>query len=933
MTRRRMLLGRLAGVCLAAVAAGATLPANGATTNTFYVAEGATLTVDQIVAASNFTFAAGDWLRKTGPGTLNAVTTYKDTKINLLIEEGVYYVGGSDKKSCHKGGSTLIIKAGATVNVDGKTTHQFDDSWTVYFEGNGTGEGDNLGAICIGGNQTNPTIATGGNFYMTGDATIYTYGTMNAVFSGNTASSGPTLNMNGHTLTILGKTSTSVFRPRWRWGVRTPGPIIVRNGQFARHLTTNDFSPNIPLISFTDGALMAAYSDATTSPWYYVNAFAFDAGAKIGKGNGSPTTATMNIKKLTGPVDISAATVTISQEFGVRGTDMANGDKLTSANALTFADGCKLSVTNWGAVSLSPGTTHTVATSSAGITGTPVPDGAAAPVFTVANTGNAITLTVKGGIIDVVRDWGVQPGVENAAANTAAVAAHVAEVADDSTIYFPAGDYWFTDTFDLSSVTASGVTVWNPEKLAVLHSGIALGAASNMTVRGIVFKECAGPAVVATGTAGLAIDGCAVDNVVGAYAGGHYPFAAVNVTGFNLTGTTWKADEAIWDGQAYFDGGTQEDLSEAYAGAVVVNVVKGGWKDDWAHWTEMTNSLGLAATAYSGKTLRKIGAATFDPNTNAVATVGIAALEIIKGQYVARGNLHMGVAKGPVHVWNGACLTLAGSTKNAHGRTITISGRGISRENPAVRFTSSVAWDKTDSVTWVLEGDTTMYSAKEGENGTFLWGTVHTHGHTLTLDGTSTANYRFGRSMGWYEGGTVVVSNVILSASSRGGDEVKYEIKDNIVPKFIFRNGARLVPDNGDIFTVVKDCDFAVGTQIAPKNANVPVTFTNLTGAPTGTVNAATITVTGKYTARAAEVSAGTHAIFAGALAFGANATAELDDPSIPLSTHTLFTAASGITGKPVTTGATAAAGWSVFKRGANTLCIGPMPATILVVR
>ena len=339
---------------VAAIAAGAAIPARGATTNTFYVAEGQTLTVDQVVAASNFTFAAGDWLRKTGKGQLNAVTTYKDTKINLLIEEGVYYVGGTDKQYCHKGGSTLIIKAGATVNVDGNTTHQFDDSWTVYFEGNGTGEGDNLGAICIGGGQTNPTIATGGNFYMTGDATIYSYGTMNAVFSGNTASSGPTLNMNGHTLTILGKTSTSVFRPRWRWGVRTPGPIIVRNGQFARQTAknpNNDFSPNIPLISFKDGALMASH--ATSSLWGKVDAFEFEAGTQLAKGNNGDSGVALTMKKVTGPVDISSdITVTISQAFGVRGTDMANGDKLTSANALTFADGCKVSVTNWGAISL-----------------------------------------------------------------------------------------------------------------------------------------------------------------------------------------------------------------------------------------------------------------------------------------------------------------------------------------------------------------------------------------------------------------------------------------------------------------------------------------------------------------------------------------------------------------------------------------------------
>ena len=228
MARRGRLIGRLASFWAAAVVGSATLPASGATTNTFYVAEGVTNTVDQIVAASNFTFAAGDWLRKTGPGTLKAVTTYASTKLGILVEEGVYYF---DIGTAHPDGGVLIIKNGATVNIKGNQINQFTG---VYFEGNGTGEGDNLGAICIGGGQTNPTIATGGNFYMTGDATIYSFGSMNAVFSGTSATGGPTLHMNNHTLTILGKTSNSIFRPRWRWGIRTPGHIIVKNGQFAR---------------------------------------------------------------------------------------------------------------------------------------------------------------------------------------------------------------------------------------------------------------------------------------------------------------------------------------------------------------------------------------------------------------------------------------------------------------------------------------------------------------------------------------------------------------------------------------------------------------------------------------------------------------------------------------------------------------------------
>ena len=118
-------------LCAAAVAAGVTLPAVGVTTNTFYVAEGQTLTVDQVVAASNFTFAAGDWLRKTGKGQLNAVTTFKNTQINFLIVEGVYYVGGGDKQNCHKGGSHLVIRAGAAVNVDGQVPDPFVGVWNV----------------------------------------------------------------------------------------------------------------------------------------------------------------------------------------------------------------------------------------------------------------------------------------------------------------------------------------------------------------------------------------------------------------------------------------------------------------------------------------------------------------------------------------------------------------------------------------------------------------------------------------------------------------------------------------------------------------------------------------------------------------------------------------------------------------------------------
>ena len=97
------------------------------TTNTFYVAEGETKTVDEIVAANGFTFKSGDWIRKTGKGQLNAVTTYKNVQLNLLIEEGVYFLPDSLGDVVHANGARIVIKNGAALNIEGVHTVQTAD--------------------------------------------------------------------------------------------------------------------------------------------------------------------------------------------------------------------------------------------------------------------------------------------------------------------------------------------------------------------------------------------------------------------------------------------------------------------------------------------------------------------------------------------------------------------------------------------------------------------------------------------------------------------------------------------------------------------------------------------------------------------------------------------------------------------------------------
>lgn len=911
---------------LTSLALAASLAAQAVTTNVIDVAEGETATLSLSGTPAN-----GDWVVKTGKGQLNAVNTYKSIKLNFHIMEGVYFVPNSCGDAVHKGDNAkLIIEDGATVNIEGGRINQFSGWWDITFSGHGTGTGNNLGAICVGGGQTNPTLSTGGRFTMTGDATIYSYGTTNAVLSGTGSSSGPDLVMNGRTLTIRGKASTSVFRPRWKLSVSSPGTIIVQNGQFARHDTTNDFASDIPLIKVVENGKLAAYDNGKI--WSKVKAFDFEYGSSLAAGNGSPTTATLTMKKVTGPATVANTVLTISQELVVRGTDLVAEHHLTSANVLTFAEGCKVSIADWGSLSFAPGARHVVAEATS-IVGTPTLSGTAADLFTVEKTETQIVLVAKASN----RVPALLEGEENAAHNTEVMAAMT--LADGDAFCFPGGDYFFSAPIDFSASTAKNVSFSCLEEApCTLHAGLKLGAMENVSVRNLTFKGFDTPAIIATGTAGLAVEKCTLETVKGTYGeNGNFPYALVNVTDFKLTDPTYVADAAeadstLWDGPAYFDGGSQTADSRARAGEIVAHTIDGIYKDNWWGWYEITNAAHLATDAYNGKVLRKTGPSALDI-TYDLANLGVKSVEVERGQFVARSDAALGKAKSSVHVCEGAALTIAGTTKGVNERKVTFSGTGVKADTPAIRFTGTADWNKTASVDWTLEGDATMYNNCSGECGTFLWGTMHMAGHTLTLKGIAAANYRFGRSFDWYGGGTMIVNGVALSASS--GTATAFAVKDNMGrPTFKFVNGAKFIPDNTDIFNLVKVVDFAAGTQLAPKNATA-CSFAKLTGpvnASSEKVNG--LTITESYTVRTADLLAAEPKTMSvhGALAFSTGAVVEVDNPSaLERKTYVIATADS-LLGTPKTTGALAEAGFTVSKRG-TSLVLGPPQGTMVIVR
>ena len=524
--------------------------------------------------------------------------------------------------------------------------------------------------------------------------------------------------------------------------------------------------------------------------------------------------------------------------------------------------------------------------------------------------------------IDVVSAWGLQTGADAAAANTAAVAAHVSQVSNGTELQFPAGDYYFSGTLDLSSVTASDVTL-SASGAAVLHSGITLGGASGVTVNGLSFNGCAGPAIVANGTDGLVVTGCTFTDVVGLYTDGKkYIFAAVDVTGLNVVNGTYSFSDEHLDGQAYISGGTQEKLSEAYANAVVVKCTAN------TAWATATNGLGLTAAAFNGKQLRKIGIDRLAPD-GTQAAMGINGIEILQGTYYTAGNGHCG--NGYIRVHSGGHLQIdGGGSTRISSRWVYLSGSGgnINSSTCTVRFMGTAYWAKSKDIRWVLEDDASIY-IESGSNGVFYQGQVRLNGHTLTLScNNSNSSCNMSNASTWYGPGTVIVDKVKLNS-----DNGSYSIASGSAPKFIFKNGAIFAPADATVCNIVKDVDFATGTHIAPSAATA-LTFDNMIGIPTISANVSSLTINNLYTARVADVLAERYPTMNGSLVFGQNARWAVDNiGSLSRTKYTLWNAAGGVSGKVKKSDGLDYKGWHNAFAGSAFIIDGTIYGFLLRVR
>ena len=298
------------------------------------------------------------------------------------------------------------------------------------------------------------------------------------------------------------------------------------------------------------------------------------------------------------PFICANVTPTINKAWTVRADEIAAGVSLGARKTLTFGSGATLAVKDLG--QLDAGTSYVVATSFVSVAGMPTFTSNADEAKrwkTVATDSKTLSLVydMPSGVINV-RDWGVLPGVANAAANDAAFAAGFAALSGTgNVVFFPQGEYYFSSPVAVSA--ASGVTLLGDNGWSMLRvtdpaatSILSVTGGSDVTVTGLGFADCAGVAVAASGTANLTVTNNVFTNVVGAVSGvdGTYPVSAADCTDLYVKNNRVRGG-AAYTALAYVSGTTtKREGSEPGAGELefFVDNDRTEYFPDWSSsWT------------------------------------------------------------------------------------------------------------------------------------------------------------------------------------------------------------------------------------------------------------------------------------------------------------------------------------------------------------
>lgn len=379
---------------------------------------GATATVDDAIAAASFdTWPTGASLEKRGSGTLVASDSIRDLVGSFQIYEGVMQASkngdlGKDNDSAnriyvHDGASLLLTPQLDLAHPDDKYQTIIVKKRTIQIEGSGYRGLSAPGALAFD-TAWSWQVLYDCAIALEDDAVISSRG----VSSQNGLFTYATLDMKSHKLTLTCDTDTQAnYRFRSGRSIQNAGTIILDRAKLS---TTNhdvSISPADTLkVVLKRGGTLAPYRASFFDGVASIECIAASIGTS-GRINADNPNIAVTLKDVSGPLTIdSKVTATITGTLGAKASDIAAGQVLTSANALTFASDSVFALDQDvelpTTIENSPAV-YTIATSTAGVTGHPKAKGLAIGdcryTTAVADDGKSLELTRAPGLCIFIR--------------------------------------------------------------------------------------------------------------------------------------------------------------------------------------------------------------------------------------------------------------------------------------------------------------------------------------------------------------------------------------------------------------------------------------------------------------------------------------------------------------------------------------------------
>ena len=547
-----------------------------------------------------------------------------------------------------------------------------------------------------------------------------------------------------------------------------------------------------------------------------------------------------------------------------------------------------------------------------------------------------------------MRDWGVLPGVANAAANDAAFAAGLAALTGTgNVVFFPAGEYYFSSPVAVSA--ASGVTLLGDNGWSMLRvtdpaatSVMAVTGGSDVTVTGLGFADCAGVAVAASGTANLTVTNNVFTNVVGAVSGvdGTYPVSAADCTDLYVKNNRVRGG-AAYTALAYVSGTTtKREGSEPGAGELEFFVDN----DRTEYFPEVFARSGLAEYP-ADTTLVKTGLGRFYGTNDLAIRERIKQIVVREGTYVGNSTDSWGASPGHpgtrvyVKVEDGATALVetAGAWDQCFAQNISfeLGGDGAATSGGYSLAFRGSSWRMTYGCRYILRNDTQFGHMSKSSMGIFSQSTTVQNGHTLVLRGLNgvDSNFRFREYHTFRSPGPIVVSNATLSASYTTGNG--WQHPDGKPPLLKFGRNSKFAPDTQDFLNVFDLYEFDAGIPLTC-DTNCSFRIARLKGAPALGSKVA-LTVSDEFIARADDLLQDKRMTATRELVFGADCVMNVEGAeSLPLADggYVLAVSDAGITGRPKKGLALMSAGWTTsLSSDGKTLRLIPVGGTTIFIR